>query len=311
MRSILGRYLEHSRIFSFHNDGDPQVFIGSADMMHRNLDRRVEALVRLTDPEAPQPSSTSCSSRALRRTHLVVVPRRRRRLDAPRDLDEDGEPLDDLQNTLMQQIARPAARRGSDGPRLTRQPIYAAGAVCWRLVDGKIDVLVIHRTEYGDVTLPKGKVDPGETLPQTAVREIHEETGLAVALGVPLGVSTYPLSSGRDKIVHYWAAEVSDEAIARSTFVPNDEVAALEWVTIKKARGYLTYERDVEILDAFAELLAEGVDTTFALIALRHGKAAPPPTGRTRTRPGRSPARRASRRPATFRPSPPGGRGGS
>ena len=51
VRSILGRYLEHSRIFSFHNDGDPQVFIGSADMMHRNLDRRVEALVRITDPD--------------------------------------------------------------------------------------------------------------------------------------------------------------------------------------------------------------------------------------------------------------------
>ncbi|GAB3616354.1 RNA degradosome polyphosphate kinase [Okibacterium endophyticum] len=50
VRSILGRYLEHSRVFSFHNEGDPQVFIGSADMMHRNLDRRVEALVRLIDP---------------------------------------------------------------------------------------------------------------------------------------------------------------------------------------------------------------------------------------------------------------------
>lgn len=50
VRSILGRYLEHSRIFAFENDGDPQVYIGSADMMHRNLDRRVEALVRVTDP---------------------------------------------------------------------------------------------------------------------------------------------------------------------------------------------------------------------------------------------------------------------
>lgn len=51
VRSILGRYLEHSRIFAFHNDGDPQVHIGSADMMHRNLDRRVEALVRVTQPQ--------------------------------------------------------------------------------------------------------------------------------------------------------------------------------------------------------------------------------------------------------------------
>ncbi|MDQ1575366.1 MAG: 8-oxo-(d)GTP phosphatase [Microbacteriaceae bacterium] len=154
--------------------------------------------------------------------------------------------------------------------------IYAAGAVCWRVVDGKLIVLVIHRTRYGDVTLPKGKVDPGETLPQTAVREIEEETGLKVALGVPLGISDYPLASGRDKIVHYWSAEVTDEAVAKSTFLPNGEVAALEWVTIKKARSYLTYERDVEILETFAKLADEGVTSTFAIIALRHGKAVAP-----------------------------------
>ena len=50
VRSIIGRYLEHSRLFAFHNGGDEQVYIGSADMMHRNLDRRIEALVRLSDP---------------------------------------------------------------------------------------------------------------------------------------------------------------------------------------------------------------------------------------------------------------------
>jgi polyphosphate kinase len=51
VRSVLGRYLEHSRIFWFNNGGAPEVFIGSADMMHRNLDRRVEALVRLTQTD--------------------------------------------------------------------------------------------------------------------------------------------------------------------------------------------------------------------------------------------------------------------
>lgn len=153
--------------------------------------------------------------------------------------------------------------------------VYAAGALCWRIVDDKLVMLVVHRTKYGDVTIPKGKVDPGETLPQTAVREILEETGLAVTLGVPLGVSAYPLTSGREKIVHYWAAEVTDQAIAQSTFVPNSEIAAIEWVTLKKARGYLTYERDVEILDAFEALVKQGITSTFALIALRHGKAEP------------------------------------
>jgi polyphosphate kinase len=51
VRSVLGRYLEHSRIFAFENLGDPEYFIGSADMMHRNLDRRVETLVRITQPD--------------------------------------------------------------------------------------------------------------------------------------------------------------------------------------------------------------------------------------------------------------------
>ncbi|MFE6965935.1 NUDIX domain-containing protein [Agromyces sp. NPDC057679] len=151
--------------------------------------------------------------------------------------------------------------------------VYAAGAVCWRHIDGKLHVLVIHRTVYGDVTIPKGKVDPGESLPQTAVREIAEETGLEVALGVPLGISRYPLPSGREKIVHYWAAEVSDKAVQRSTFKPNAEVAALEWVTPKRARGYLSYQPDVEILDNFMQLVEQGVTRTFSLTVLRHGKA--------------------------------------
>ncbi|MFM6962812.1 MAG: RNA degradosome polyphosphate kinase [Micrococcales bacterium] len=51
VRSVLGRYLEHSRAFTFMGGGDPAVYIGSADMMHRNLDRRVEALVRLVQPD--------------------------------------------------------------------------------------------------------------------------------------------------------------------------------------------------------------------------------------------------------------------
>lgn len=157
--------------------------------------------------------------------------------------------------------------------------VYAAGALCWRVTNGKIHILVIHRTKYADVTLPKGKVDPGESLPQTAVREVREETGLGITLGVPLGVSRYPLPSGREKVVHYWVAKVSEKAIRESTFVPNGEVAALEWVTLKKARSYLTFAHDVDLVNVFADLVDEGVTDTFSITVLRHAKAAPATTG--------------------------------
>jgi 8-oxo-dGTP diphosphatase len=157
----------------------------------------------------------------------------------------------------------------------TDKAVYAAGAVVWRLVDGKLRILLIHRTKYRDITLPKGKVDPGEMLAETAVREVHEETGIRVSLGVSVGVSRYHLASQKQKVVHYWAAEATEAAIRESTFVPNREIAALEWVSLKKARARLSYPVDLEIIDFFANLVDDGVLRTFPVIALRHAKATP------------------------------------
>jgi 8-oxo-dGTP diphosphatase len=156
---------------------------------------------------------------------------------------------------------------------MTETAVYAAGGVVWRVVDDKLRVLLIHRTKYRDVTLPKGKVDPGEMLAETAVREIHEETGIRVALGVPVGVSRYRLPSKRTKIVHYWAAEATDAAIKVSAFVPNKEIAAIEWVSPKKALRRLSYPVDIEIMENFVRLIDEGVLRTFPIVALRHAKA--------------------------------------
>ncbi|RQP13076.1 MAG: RNA degradosome polyphosphate kinase [Microbacteriaceae bacterium] len=112
VRSILGRYLEHSRIFCFENDGDPQVYIGSADMMHRNLDRRVEALVRLDDPDHIAETSglfdlaldEGTSSWHLQPDGVWV---RRHR-------DEHGRPLVDLQDETWRRIS---SRRRPGGAR--------------------------------------------------------------------------------------------------------------------------------------------------------------------------------------------------
>jgi len=158
---------------------------------------------------------------------------------------------------------------------MTETAVYAAGGVVWRLVEGKLKILVIHRTAYADVTLPKGKVDPGEALAETAVREIFEETGIRVALGIPVGVSRYRLPNKREKIVHYWAAHAKDAAIRASAFVPNREVAAIEWLSPRKARARLSYPVDIEILDSFLAFVDDGVLETFPLVVLRHARAVP------------------------------------
>lgn len=154
--------------------------------------------------------------------------------------------------------------------------VQAAGAVCWREGPNGIELLLVHRSDYADVSIPKGKVDAGETPPQAAVREIAEETGLTVALGAPLGVSEYTMPSGREKIVHYWSAEVSEIAIAESTFLANREIAAVEWVALAAARERLSYDLDRTVLDRFAQRVQAGTIRTFAIVVLRHAQAVPP-----------------------------------
>jgi polyphosphate kinase len=102
VRSILGRYLEHSRIFMFANDDDPQVFIGSADMMHRNLDRRVEALVRLTRPEHLAELTELLDSGMGDETASWWLGEDGQWVR--HDRDADGAPLADLQTDLMTRI---------------------------------------------------------------------------------------------------------------------------------------------------------------------------------------------------------------
>ncbi len=155
-----------------------------------------------------------------------------------------------------------------------KQPEYAAGAVCWRVVGTQILVLLIHRTKHRDISFPKGKVDPGETLAQTAVREVREETGLHVSLGATLGSIHYTLSNGRPKMVQYWAANVSEQAIYRSTFTPNGEVDALLWTPLSEVRGKLSYKKDKELFDVFTKLVEREAHDTFSVILLRHAQAA-------------------------------------
>jgi len=153
--------------------------------------------------------------------------------------------------------------------------IYAAGAVLWREVSGQLLVAVIHRARYDDWSFPKGKQDPGECLPETAVREIREETGLKIKLGVRLKVVRYTVGDNLPKEVHYWAARVSDSVLAKSKFEPSEEVAEVTWKTPEDARRVLTYEFDQQILDEVMALYVQKSLRTKPVIILRHAKATP------------------------------------
>lgn len=155
------------------------------------------------------------------------------------------------------------------------RPELAAGTVCWRRVGDEIMVLLIHRTKQQDVSFPKGKLDKGESMPQAAVRETLEETGLSISLGVNLGTISYFLPSGREKVVQYWAAHVPEESVYASTFKPNREIAALEWTPMKEVRGRLSYAADRDLFDVFNNLVERNAIDTFAVILLRHAKAEP------------------------------------
>src|SRR6266567_6785470 len=105
--------------------------------------------------------------------------------------------------------------------------IKAAGGVAWRPgPDGEPEILLVHRTKYDDWSLPKGKTEPDEPLPVTAVREVLEEGGARLALGRRLVSVRYNVS-GRPKRVHYWAARVLS---VDERAVPNSEVDEVTWL---------------------------------------------------------------------------------
>ena len=123
--------------------------------------------------------------------------------------------------------------------------------------------LAVHRPHRHDWSLPKGKVDPGETTPCTAVRECDEETGYRVLLGARLP-STHYVSGDAHKSVDYWVGHVrADEG-----FAPGEEVDEIRWVPVSEASAFLTYSDDAAIVR-----LAAGAPSTTPLIILRHAKA--------------------------------------
>ncbi len=134
------------------------------------------------------------------------------------------------------------------GEAADRPLVRAAGGVVWRRRGGDLEVVVVHRPKYDDWTFPKGKLDPGETEKEAAVREVVEETGFECELGRRLHSTSYVDAKGRPKRVDYWAMTVSG-----GRFRPNDEVDELRWVPIAKVERLLSYDHDLEVLRSFTQ----------------------------------------------------------
>lgn len=139
----------------------------------------------------------------------------------------------------------PVGAAGETGGPKVRPPrlVRAAGGIPVRVGAAGTELLVVHRPRYDDWTFPKGKLDPGETEQQCAVREVWEETGLEVTLGADLASVHYVDHRGRPKTVRYWVM-----AVVGGAFEPNDEVDEVRWVPLEQVGALLTYDIDRALL---------------------------------------------------------------
>ena len=128
----------------------------------------------------------------------------------------------------------------------------AAGGVIHRVDDdGEREVLIVHRPRYDDWSLPKGKLEPGETEAEAALREVFEETGLDCALGPEMGSIEYIDHQGLHKVVRYWAM-----TLRGGEFRTNEEVDETQWLPVPEAAAILSYDRDRALVRSLEEALS-------------------------------------------------------
>lgn len=284
VRSLVGRNLEHSRIYYFANGGmgggdrgaggvDPakgaeRFYIGSADLMPRNLDRRVEVLLRVDDDY--------CQDRLRQILGVNLADGQLawemepdgsyRRLDGPSNAHDEFEGLAGERasgppagpspevdgwhhSPVFPSTGRTGVevRAGGAGERYDGGIdqhadqhtdggiIRAAGCMVYRQIDGHLEVLVVHRPRYDDWDFPKGKREEGETDLECALRETEEESGQRGEVIDELPADRY-LVDGREKVVRWWLLRWTD-----GRFEPNEEVDEASWLSPVEAAAQLSY----------------------------------------------------------------------
>lgn len=133
---------------------------------------------------------------------------------------------------------------------VTTKVIRSAGGLVCRSGDGgQLELVLVHRPAYDDWTFPKGKLHPGESEQEAALREVEEETGLRCQLEREVGLSSYRDARRRMKTVRYWEMRPIGGVLA-----PANEIDDVRWVPLADVPAALTYMRDVALLTQFEAL---------------------------------------------------------
>jgi 8-oxo-dGTP pyrophosphatase MutT (NUDIX family) len=128
----------------------------------------------------------------------------------------------------------------------------SCGALVYRRVDGRIDFLILRHMLGGHWSFPKGHVESGETEPETALREVREETGLNISLMPDFRRQvSYSPRTGVSKDVVYFLGYAEDSHTTRQ----EEEISEIRWVSASKCHEYLTYQNDRQLLSSARDFL--------------------------------------------------------
>jgi 8-oxo-dGTP diphosphatase len=144
--------------------------------------------------------------------------------------------------------------------------ILAAGGVAYAMIGKRRRFVVVHRPRYDDWSLPKGKLNKGETFLRAALREVEEETGVKPENPVEIGSIAYDTNGGNHKIVRWWLMPADP-----GTFKPNREVDEIAWLPPKAAMKRLQYRNERSVLERATEIVKSS--TSGRIYLVRHGWA--------------------------------------
>ncbi len=132
--------------------------------------------------------------------------------------------------------------------------VACGGALVWRDASNALGVVLVFRPGHGDWSLPKGKLDPGESPLDCALREVTEETGITPVALDQLSSVEYGLPGGQSKIVHFWA--MAPEVKPLTDLVTQDpkEVSVVKWAPIRRAMALVTYGSDRSVIKEVQEM---------------------------------------------------------